>query len=477
LLEANPLQDISNTQKIAAVVFGGKIFDKTAVQKMLAQVKAVRLHRAAASGNIEHVKLLISEGADVNARDQQGWTPALAALYGRKLAVTDLLLEKGADTAAPHLAAYTGDIRGIKRLLEKDTPVDITILHAAAAGGQTDVVEFLIAKGFEVTATTEDDKTPLHYAALGNHQKVAEILMANGAPVDSGKGTPLSAAAWAGHKDMVEFLISKGADINKGPETPLHQAVSYWWEPDMAKLDMAKLLLEAGADINARDEEGNTPLHRAVDAWWWEMAKLFVSKGADVNTKNRRGESPLSTAKAKGRKALVELLRKHGAKPKAAEEQKKDDKETQKNEQTIDDANKLINELFEAVSQNNLQKIKELIAQGVNLNVRDSRGETLLRKATKTDRLSSLSLVETLISRGADVNARNSRTGGTALHSVAYRGYKEVVELLIASGADVDVRYKQGETPLDVAKERGHTEIVEILTKAMKEQKATKKNP
>ena len=313
LLEANPLQDISNTQKIAAVVFGGNIFDKTALQKMLAQVKASHLHYAAADGNIEHVKLLIAEGADINARDQQRWTPALAALYAWKLAVTDLLLEKGADTAAPHLAAYTGDLRGIKRLLEKNTPVDslkgLTLLHAAAAGGHTDVVEFLIAKGFEATATTEDDKTPLHYAALGNHQKVAEILMANGAPVDSGKGTPLSAAAWAGHKDMVEFLISKGADINKGPETPLHQAVSYWWEPDMAKL-----LLEAGADINARDEQGNTPLHRAVDAWRWEMTKLFVSKGAYVSTKNRRGESPLSTAKAKGRKELVEFLRKHGAK-------------------------------------------------------------------------------------------------------------------------------------------------------------------
>jgi hypothetical protein len=54
---------------------------------MLAQVEAARLHYAAGEGNIEHVKLLISEGADVNARDQQGWTPALAALYGGELAV------------------------------------------------------------------------------------------------------------------------------------------------------------------------------------------------------------------------------------------------------------------------------------------------------------------------------------------------------------------------------------------------------
>jgi imidazolonepropionase-like amidohydrolase len=163
LLEANPLQDISNTQEIAAVVFGGKIYQTAALQKMLAHVKASRLHDAAADGNIEDVKLLIAEGAYVNARDQQGWTPALAALYEWELPVTNLLLEKGADKSSPHLAAYVGDLRGIKRLLEKGTPVDslkgLTLLHAAAAGGHTDVVEFLIAKGFEVTATTQDYET------------------------------------------------------------------------------------------------------------------------------------------------------------------------------------------------------------------------------------------------------------------------------------------------------------------------------
>jgi len=321
LLDANPLQDISNTQKIAAVVVGGKIFQRAALQKMLAQVEAARLHQVAADGKIEHVKLLISEGADVNARDQQGWTPALAALYGGELAVIDLLVEKGADTNTPHLAAYTGDLRGIKRLLEKDTRVDslegLTLLHAAAAGGHTDVVEFLIAEGFEATATTEDyETTPLHLAALSGHKEAAELLIDKGADLNqenSNGATPLHVAAGNGHRPIAELLIEAGAEVNaqknnKWGETPLHYAT---WA---GHNDVARLLIARGANVNARDNEQSTPLHFAANRGHKDVLELLMAKGADVSAKNQRGESPLSMAKAKGRKELVELLRKHGAK-------------------------------------------------------------------------------------------------------------------------------------------------------------------
>jgi imidazolonepropionase-like amidohydrolase len=96
LLDANPLQDISNTKKIAAVVVGGKIFDKTALQKMLAQVEAARLHQAAADGKIEQVKLLISEGADVDARDGAGRIPLWYAEKEGHTEIVELLRKHGA---------------------------------------------------------------------------------------------------------------------------------------------------------------------------------------------------------------------------------------------------------------------------------------------------------------------------------------------------------------------------------------------
>jgi ankyrin repeat protein len=229
------------------------------------------------------------------------------------MVMTDLLLERGADTTTPHMMAYTGDLNGIKGLLGKGAAVDslkgFTLLHAAAAGGHTDVIEFLINKGFEITATPEDDNeyfdklTPLHYAVGGAHPEAVEVLLANGALVNSGKYTPLLTAVDRRHKDMIRFLVSKGADINKGPDTALHNIID-WWEPDKVEL-----LLEAGADPNVRDAQGNTPLHRALShGGQLETSKLLVSHGADVNVKNKEGSSPLSIAKAIGREDIVEIL-------------------------------------------------------------------------------------------------------------------------------------------------------------------------
>ncbi|MHC4536193.1 MAG: ankyrin repeat domain-containing protein [Planctomycetota bacterium] len=353
LLEANPLENISNTQKIAGVVFGGRFFDKTGLQKMLAQVEAERLHEAAAGGDIEDVKVLISEGADVNARDRQGLTPALIALDSCELAVVDLLVEKGADITTPHLAAYTGDLRGIKSLLvEKDGPMDslegLTLLHAAAGGGHMNVVEYLIAKGFEATATTEDNKTtPLHLAAASGHEEVAELLIDKGANVNAkdgrgcaplhlaaqygdievaqvllvegadpnqengNGGTPLHVVAWNGYRAIAELLIEAGAEVEKNNtwgRTPLHYATV------VGHKDVAGLLIARGANINARDDEQSTPLHFAAIRGHKDVLELLLAKDADLNAKNQRGKSPLSMANAKGHKELVELLRRHGAK-------------------------------------------------------------------------------------------------------------------------------------------------------------------
>jgi len=327
LLDANPLQDIRNTQKIAAVVVGGKIFDKAALQKMLAQVETPRLGQAVVDGKIEQVKLLISEGDDVNEKTTTGDTPLhYAVRYGHE-DVAELLIAKGAHVN--------------ERGAEGDTP-----LHYAAREGHKEIVELLLAQGADVTATTGYlETTPLHYAALGNHQKVAEILMANGAPVDSGRATPLRIAARAGHKDMIEFLISKGADVNavdgEYRVTALHIAGKRGY------VNVAALLIDKGADVNAKDKRGNTPLynaaseghqgiaelliargasvdatggndwtplHRAVRAGHKDVVEMLVKKGADVNAKGIRDRTPLWYAKDRGHNEIVELLRKHGAK-------------------------------------------------------------------------------------------------------------------------------------------------------------------
>ena len=93
----------------------------------------------------------------------------------------------------------------------------MTPLHIAAALGQKDTAQLLLAKGADVNAKSNDGDTPLHVAAITNNKDVAELLLAKGAGIDAKNAhgiTPLYYAVARGGKDTVELLLTKGADIN-----------------------------------------------------------------------------------------------------------------------------------------------------------------------------------------------------------------------------------------------------------------------
>lgn len=164
LLDSNPLHDIGNTRKIAAVVVGGKIFDKPMLQKMLAEVEGLEyFHEVAANGEIEQVKLLILEGADVNVRCADGRTPLFYAAERGHKEVVEVLLAHGADINA------------------KKTWGGMTSLHLAVKEGQKDMVEYLIAKGANVKETDNYNRTPLDFAKREGHTEIVELLHKHGA--------------------------------------------------------------------------------------------------------------------------------------------------------------------------------------------------------------------------------------------------------------------------------------------------------
>ena len=124
---------------------------------------------AAYEGNIEAVKQHLAAGTDVNAKDEDGFTPIYAAVAGGgDKEIAELLIANGADVNA--------------KLDDGETP-----LHRAAYEGHKEIVELLIAKGADVNAGVSQQKsTPLHSAVAENHKEVAELLIANGADVDDG---------------------------------------------------------------------------------------------------------------------------------------------------------------------------------------------------------------------------------------------------------------------------------------------------
>jgi len=164
LLDANPLQDINNTQKIAAVVAGGKIFHRAALQKMLAQVEAqddYPLHSALYMKDEAKARSLIEGGADVSRRTSQGTTPLSRAVGVGFKDIIELLIAKGADVNA------------------KDN-WNWTPLHSAVYGHK-DIVELLITEGANVNARDGGSRTPLFYAKDQGNNEIVELLRKHGA--------------------------------------------------------------------------------------------------------------------------------------------------------------------------------------------------------------------------------------------------------------------------------------------------------
>ena len=255
LLDADPLQDIRNTQKIAAVVVGGKIFQRAALRKMLAQVQAhAAIHQAVADGEIERVKLLISEGADVNAKDENGLTP----------------------------------------------------LHHAGREGHKEIVELLLTHGADVNIGGADyNRTAAEFAMWSNHTEIVQLLVSKGADI-----SPLYFALYMKDEAEARSLIEGGADVSTRTPygtTPLDRAVAAGFK------DIVELLIAKGADVNAKDNWNWTPLHSAVYGHR-DIVELLITEGANVNASDGAGRTPLWYAKDEGNAEIVELLRKHGAK-------------------------------------------------------------------------------------------------------------------------------------------------------------------
>ena len=148
------------------------------------------LFDAANRGDLKKVKRLLNEGADVNAKDEDGWTPLHWAAYYGHLNVVKLLVDRGADVNAKSKAG--------------ETP-----LHWAAANGHLDVVEFLVDRGADVNAKSKAGWTPLHLAADKGHLDIAKLLLDRGADINAKNGggkTPLDLAREKKYWDIVNFL-------------------------------------------------------------------------------------------------------------------------------------------------------------------------------------------------------------------------------------------------------------------------------
>ena len=422
---------VGNLQKVHSLVARGVSVHATDSEGQ------TPLHNAAEGGHLGVAKLLIRCGARIDPPDNQGCTPAMLAMAKNRQAVVEYLVGEGAAVNL-HLASYLGDTAQARSLID------------AGAG---------------VNAQDPDGRAPLHYAAAHGHLEVAKLLIGASAGLDSRIGrdeqnrydpgeTPLHCAVAGGHAEMVALLIDAGADTdgkNRRGVTPLCRAV----EED--RIDMVKLLLAKGANPNAASEENyfceGFPLGIAIEGGNIDIMEALIAGGADVNARDESGWGLLHVAVMEhdwsGKREaitvrMIEALAAHGADVNGKDEEG-------------------LTPLHCAACQGHQRAAELLLVKGAAVNARTvpdpnpdfimwerdlgfrmGPGVTPLHEAVVG---ADPNMVNLLIAHGAEGNARDD-SGYTPLHYAAARAGARIVELLIARGADVNGANDDGATPL-----------------------------
>ena len=255
------------------------------------------LSRAVASKNQEIVEFLLSKNVNVNPPEKI-INPLMAAVRSKQTEIAKLLILKGA-------SVDTG-------IWNKDT-----VLMEVAQTGDKEILDLLISKGAKLDKKNENGFTALMYAGLNGYREIAESLIMAGADLNiknKNCNTFLMIAVRELPKETIELALSKGAEVNvKSCEEGFNEGVT----PLIAALsrqdndiDIAKLLIQRGADVNAKISWG-TVLTLAGPSE--EKVRLLLDNGADVNASSENGITALMMAVSYGRKNTVELLLSRGA--------------------------------------------------------------------------------------------------------------------------------------------------------------------
>ena len=398
----------------------------------------------------EITRALIEGGADVNAVNDDGETPLHEAAWGSdNPIIVELLLDGGADTEIK-------DNRG-------NTP-----LHRAAAHGEIEIIELLLDRGADINASNDSGETPL-YQALTTRQTfiedglgVARLLLERGA--DPGgrtlwrfatPGIIVDGEQDMGDPEIVALLLEYGADptgTNSGGVTLLHT---------VASLEIARLLVDAGADVNAADNPADwTPLHAVVGSGDRELIELYLDSGADIEAQDSNGQTPLKTAILAQNLNLdvIEFLLDRGADPFAEHYGIATPCRSARSFDTITDPEILDRLCSDPNRDDPTREVAPEITPTPGPVRLAGLAESPIHWAAgkgSADDVAALLDQGTPIEITSSITLTDHRTmhGVTPLHIAVFSRDPAVIDLLLDRGADINAMTTTGETPCDLAQQ------------------------
>ncbi|XP_048757850.2 transient receptor potential cation channel subfamily A member 1-like [Ostrea edulis] len=418
---------------------------------------------------IQSARVLISHNVNLNEKNRNdGISPLHEASKYNSVDVGHLLIESGSDVMI--------------RDNQEKTP-----LHHAARRGRVQMVELLLNDGnSDINATDEDKLTPLHESIIQKHDDTATLLMKSGADVmktEINGITPYMFASavelidvmnmiWktvfrqhggpnsqlmVNQKDMwgntalhmavdnqclksIKEIAKHGGEIdskNESGHTPLHRAAIF------GDLEITDTLLSSGAAVDTRDNDSFTPLHRACLYNRHEVVSAFMKNGGDINKKTKELMTPLIMACWKGHLETVEFLLTNGAQIAAVD-------------------NLMKNALHWTVENAHLQVLLYLLKKcdSVMLESLDFAEQTITHYAAK---LGNIAILQGLIQHDCKLDVRD-RDGRTPIHIAAENDNEAAVEVLYhSSNSELNDGDSDGQTPLSLAVREGQYNTVKLL--------------
>ncbi|KAJ7091786.1 ankyrin repeat-containing domain protein [Mycena epipterygia] len=379
------------------------------------------LQAAASGGHTEIVRLLVENGDDVNAPGPSGKVYGNAlegAASGGHLDTVVLLLESGAEFGSA--------------------------LAAATEQGHLEIVCLLVKMGADINAGRFN--SALQGACAGGHREIFNFLLENNADINAvgnRYGTAFQAACEVGRIEFVQRLLDLDADVDLGSwddgVNPLQVASCN------GNIEIVRLLLEHNANPNVLYAVAELQEERT------DIVRLLLEKGADPNLRSPSGNNPLRIACWRGHREIACLLIEHGADPTSEDVLRYATWDEMLVKMLLENGAKIVAEDWLLTDASTVETVRLLLDHGVAVH-----GEDVTRALRDASFYGLIEIVQLLVQRGPGGDL------GPALEAAVSERHLEILQFLLANGADVNTSGDDG-TVLQAACREGLTEMVRVL--------------